>query len=164
MFKNHQTEIKWGILFSLMSLFWMFMERMLGWHEELISKHASYTNFIAVPAIAIYVVALLEKRNKDYEGVMSYKQGLFSGIIISLVVMILSPAVQLLSFSCISPRFFTNAIRHVVNTGAMKQEAAEAYFNLSSYILQGLVGAPVMGFVTAAVVALFIRRNAPARV
>jgi hypothetical protein len=160
MIKNYQTELKWGILFSLMTLFWMFMERMLGWHEELISKHAIFTNFIAIPAIALYVAALLEKRNKDYEGVMTYKQGLFSGIVISVVVMALSPLVQIITSLVITPHYFANAIKYAVASGAMKQEAAESYFTLSNYIILGLFGAPMMGFLTSAIVALFVRKKA----
>jgi hypothetical protein len=44
-----------------------------------------------------------------------------------------------------------------VRTGHMTQEAAESYFNIRSYIIQGIVGAPVMGIVTSAVVAFFVK-------
>ncbi len=160
MIKTYQTEIKWGILFTLLTLLWMIMERMLGWHDELISKHALYTNFIAIPAIALYVVALLEKRNKDYGGVMTYKQGLFSGIIISIVVMVLSPLAQLMTSLVITPHYFENVIQYAVSSGAMKQEDAETYFSLKNYIIMGLFGAPVMGILTSAIVALFVQKKA----
>lgn len=158
--KKYTTELKWGILFSLMSLFWIFAERMMGWHQELISVHALYTNFVAVPAIAIFVAALIDKRNNDYQGTMTYKQGLFSGIIISVVVMVLSPLVQAIGFTFITPHYFENAIAYAVSSGNMKQEAAEAYFNLSSYMIEGLIGAPIMGFLTSAIVAIFVQRKA----
>ena len=157
---KYYTEIKWGLLFSLMTLFWVFAERMMGWHQELISVHAMYTNFVAIPAIAMYVAALIDKRNRDYGGVMSYKQGLFSGIIISVVVMVLSPLVQVIGFTFVTPHYFENAIAFEVESGNMKQEAAEAYFNLPSYMIQGLIGAPMMGLLTSAIVALFVQKKA----
>ena len=39
----------------------------------------------------------------------------------------------------------------------MKQEAAEAYFSLYSYMAQAAFGALAMGVVTSAIVALFFR-------
>ena len=136
------------------------MERIAGWHDILISKQAVYSNFIAIPAIVIYVLALLEKRNKDLGGLMTYKQGVFSGIVISIVVMLLCPIVLLITLKIVSPHFFENAIQYAVSSGAMKQESAESYFSLSSYILQGLFGAPVMGIFTSAIVALFVQKKA----
>jgi hypothetical protein len=46
-----------------------------------------------------------------------------------------------------------------VSTGAMTQEAAEQYFSLKNYIIQGLIGAPVMGLVTTLIVAIFTRKK-----
>ncbi len=158
---NYKTELKWAIYFMIVSLLWMMMERVLGWHDELIAKHAVYTNLFAVPAIILYVLALLDKRKTDYGGVMNYKQGFMSGLIISLIVMVFSPVTQLLTTYIITPHYFTNAIANAVESGTMTQEAAEAYFSLKSFIIQGVVGAPVMGIVTTAVVMLFIKSKQP---
>jgi len=56
-----KLEIKWALLFTIMSLLWMLLERLLGLHDEHIEKHAIYTNFIAIPSILIYVFALHQK-------------------------------------------------------------------------------------------------------
>ena len=66
--KKYAIEIKWGVIFAIMGLVWMFIERSVGLHDDLIAHHATYTNLIAIPAIAIYVFALLEKRNINYLG------------------------------------------------------------------------------------------------
>jgi len=44
-----------------------------------------------------------------------------------------------------------------VDNNKMTQVKAEEYFNLKSYIIQGTVGAFVMGFIISAVVALFFQ-------
>jgi hypothetical protein len=155
---KYKTELKWAIWFAIMSLAWMMMERVLGWHDELISKHALLTNLIAIPAIAIYVFALLDKRKTDLGGYMTYQQGFVCGIVISIFVMILSPVTQVLTSYIVTPHYFEHAIAYAVSSGSMNQESAEAYFNFRSYILQGLVGAPVMGIVTSAIVALFTKK------
>ena len=45
--KNIKIEIKWAIIFAVMGLVWMFIEKLVGLHNEHIDKHAIYTNFIA---------------------------------------------------------------------------------------------------------------------
>ncbi|MGF1670457.1 MAG: DUF4199 domain-containing protein, partial [Balneolaceae bacterium] len=132
---KYKIEIKWGIIFVVMTLVWIAMEKALGLHSTHIEHHATYTNFIAIPAIVIYVLALLEKRKKDFGGTMSYKQGFISGLIITLVVTILSPLSQVLISSVISPDYFSNMIEYTSENGIMDREAAEAWFNLKSYIV-----------------------------
>lgn len=157
--KKFSIEIKWGLLFVLMTLAWITGEKLFGLHSEHIDKHPIYTNFIAIPAILIYVFALIEKRNKFYGGVMTYKQGFVSGLIITLIVTILSPLTQVIVSKVISPEFFPNAISYAVSSGTSSQADAEKYFNLGSYIIQGLIGAPIMGIITTAIVAIFTRRK-----
>jgi len=155
--KNIRIEIKWALIFAAMSLAWMLIEKLAGLHDTHIDKHPIYTNFIAIPAIAVYVLALNDKRKNFYGGNMSYKQGFISGLIITLIVTLLSPLTQYITSTIITPDFFTNAIEYAVANGKSTREAAEAFFNLQNYIVQGLIGAPVMGIVTTAIVAIFTR-------
>lgn len=155
--KNIRIEIKWGILFILVGLIWMVFEKAVGWHDVHIDKHATYTLFFAPIAIAVYVFALLDKKRNFYGGKMSYMQGFVAGLIITLVVVILSPLSQYISSTYISPDYFKNVIEYSVSSGQMEQQAAEEYFNLKSYMLQSVIGAAVMGLITSAVVALFVK-------
>jgi hypothetical protein len=154
-------EIKWAILFAVVSLAWMLGEKLTGLHSTHIDKHAVYTNFFALPAIGLYVLALLDKRRNFYGGAMTYKQGFISGLFITLFATILSPLTQVITSEVISPEFFPNIIAYSVDTGAMEQAVAEEHFSLKSYIVMGLIGAPVMGIVTSALVALFTRKRKP---
>lgn len=154
-----KLEIKWGLIYVIMSLIWVALERLVGLHDTHIDQHAIYTNLIAIPSIVIYVLALRQKRNQFYGGTMTYSQGLVSGIFISLVVAIMSPLTQWLVSAVITPDYFTNAIAHAVSTGKLSQEQAQDFFNLKSYMAQGVLGASAMGFLTSAVVALFLKRT-----
>lgn len=158
--KKYSIEIKWAIIFAVTTLVWMFLEKLVGLHSEHIDKHSIYTNFIAIPAIIIYVLALLDKRKNFYSGIMTYKQGFVSGLIITLIVTVLSPLTQFITSTIITPEYFPNVIKHVVSHELMKQEEAEKFFNLNAYIVQGLIGAFVMGLITTAIVAIFTRRKA----
>lgn len=156
--KTIKTEIKWGIIFTLTALLWMVLEKALGWHDEQIAKHAIYTNLFAIPAIVIFVFALKEKQDKDYNGHMTWVQGFVAGVVISLFVALLTPLSQYLTHSFITPDYFSNAIEHAVSQGQDRGQM-EAYFNLNSYLFQSALGAVIMGVVTSAIVALFLKKK-----
>lgn len=158
--KKISIEIKWAIIFAMMTLLWMFLEKLVGLHSAYIDKHPIYTNLYALPAIAIYVLALLEKRDKYYAGIMTWKQGFISGLLITVIVTILSPLTMIITAYLITPEYFPNAISYAVTSGKMTQGEAEKYFSLDSYIMQGLIGALVMGLLTSAIVAFFTKKKA----
>ncbi len=157
--KKFSIEIKWALIFTLVALVWMYFEKLMGWHDEQIAKHAVYTNIFAIPAIIIYWLALRDKRENYYGGQMTWVQGFVSGILISLVVAVLSPLSQYITHHYITPEYFTNIISYSVDNGKMSMEAAKNYFNLGSYIIQGVTGAVVMGIVTSAIVAFFVKKK-----
>jgi len=152
-----RIEIKWGVYFTIAALVWMYIEKALGWHDTLISKHAIYTNIFAIVAIVVYVLFMRDKKENFYNGSMTWTQGFISGTILSVVVALLSPLAQYLTHEFITPNYFENVIAYTVEKGVMKQEAAEAYFSLYSYMAQAAFGALAMGVVTSAIVALFFR-------
>lgn len=157
MMKGRKIEIKWGVLFILVGLIWMVFEKTMGWHDVLIDKHATYSMFIAPIAIAIYVFALLDKKRNFYGGKMTFKQAFVSGLFITLVIVILSPLSQYITSIYITPDYFNNVIEYSVSSGKMEQQAAEDYFNLHNYMIQAVTGAAIMGILTSALVAVFVR-------
>lgn len=154
-----RIELKWAIIFIAMMLVWMLLEKAFGLHSVNIDKHAIYSNFVAIPAIIIYVFALLDKRKNFYNGKMTYKQGFITGLIISLIVTVFSPLTQYITSEIISPDYFQNVINYTVKKGEMNQVAAENFFNLKSYIVQVLIATPIMGIVTTVIVAIFTRKK-----
>jgi len=155
--KKYQIELKWALVFVGMTLIWMIGEKLLGYHSEKIDQHEVITNFIAIPAIAVYVFALLDKKKNFYNGQMSYIQGFISGIIISIIVSGISPLTQYLTSVVISPEYFPNIIKYVVESGKSTLADADSYFNLTTFIQYGVVGALGMGIFTSAIVAIFVK-------
>lgn len=150
-------EIKWGIIFTIAALMWMYVEKAFGWHDVLIAKHAIYTNIFAIVAIVVYVLAIRDKKQNFYNDHMTWTQGFISGVIVSVVVAILAPFAQYITHEIITPKYFENVITYAVETKTMNQEGAEAYFSLTSYMMQAAFGALAMGVVTSAIVALFLK-------
>ncbi len=157
--KSRLTEIKWALIFVAVTLLWMVMEKALGWHDEHIDKHAFYTNFFAIPAVVVYFFALFDKRKRDYQGKMTYVEGLVSGLIITLIVALLSPVSQYITSTYITPDYFENVTRYVIENEEMSREEAENYFTLTNYIRQSVVGALLMGILTSLVVAIFAKKT-----
>lgn len=149
-----------GCIFIGMGLLWMVLERAMGLHDERIEMHQWATNLILIPAVAVYVLGLREKKRIDYNGAMTYKQGFLAGIGITIVVTLLTPLSQLITSLVITPQYFENMIAYSVREGLATQAEAEDYFNVTSYLVQSTLFAPVAGIVTSAIVAFFVRSKA----
>lgn len=156
--RNYKIEIKWALIFIVVTLIWMGLENVVGLHTEHIDKHVYYTNFFAIPAILVYVLALRDKRNNFYNGSMTWKQGFVSGLIITIIVACFSPVTQLITHKIIAPSYFANAIQYGTSIGK-DPETLSAFFNLKSYIYQSVFGALSMGIVTSTVVAWLVRKK-----
>ncbi len=156
--KNRKIEIKWALVFIAAGLLWILLERLTGLHSTHIDKHPTYSNFFAIPAIVVYVLALLDKRKNFYGGKMTYIQGLISGLVITGIIALLSPLSQLAA-TFISPHYFDNASQYAIENELMDPEQANRYFSLNNYMIQGAIGAIVMGILTSAVLALVVRRR-----
>jgi hypothetical protein len=154
---NWKIEIKWALIFIIVTLLWMLFEKLLGLHDVHIDKHATYTNFVAIPAILVYVLALLDKKKNFYDGYMPFKQAFMCGMVLTLIVTLFTPLTQYIISNFISPDFFENAKSYAVSQGKLTESEASDYFNLRTYILIGAIGTLIMGTVTSFLVAIFVR-------
>lgn len=156
--KNISIEIKWAVLFSIMTLLWMVLEKLCGLHGKYIDYHLYLTNLFAIPAIWFMVLALRDKKKNFYAGQMSYKQGLISGIILSAFIALLSPITQWVISYIITPEYFPNVIKRSVEIGYYKTTAeAKANFNYKNYAINSTIFAFIFGVVTTAIAMIFIR-------
>ncbi|MDD3876158.1 MAG: DUF4199 domain-containing protein [Bacteroidales bacterium] len=155
---NFKIEIKWAIIFSVMGLLWMLLEKLCGLHSTYIDYHPYLTNLFAIPAIWVMVLALKDKKKNFFNGHITYKQGLITGIIMSIIIALLSPLTQWITSYVITPEYFPNVIKRSVEIGYYKTtEEAQANFNYLNYAIQGAMGAVIMGFVTTAIAMIFLR-------
>ena len=155
--KRIEIELKWALIFMLTLLFWMFLEPLLGLHDQYIAHHVIFTNFFFIPAVTVFALALRDKKKQFYGGQMTWGQGFYTGGLMTVFITILSPLGQWFISNVITPYYFSNVIEYVVGQNLMTQTDAEAYFSLKNYVFQSVVGAAVMGVVTTVIVAFFVR-------
>lgn len=151
-----KTEIKWGLIFVFAGLAWVTLERVVGLHDQYIHWHPYLSMLFFFPAVALYVLALREKRSA-LGGKITYKQAVLSGLLITVIVTALSPLSQWITHKFITPNYFQNVIAYSVKAGMLTLEQAQANFNLSSYIRQASLGALFAGLLTTLIVAFFVR-------
>lgn len=152
-----RIEIKWALIFTAMMMIWMTLEMLTGLHGKHIEYHPIVTNFIFIPAITVYVLAFRDKKANFYAGHMTYMQGFKFGVLVSVFVAVLSPICLYISMEYISPDYFDNAISYAVDNEKSTLAEAKEYFNLNNYMLEGPVGSLIMGILTSAIVAIFVR-------
>ena len=157
--KSLSTELKWAFIFTGVALLWMVFEKILGWHDRYIDKHAMYTLFFMIPAFIIYFLAIREKRETLYDGNMTWAEGFKSGLILSVFVAILALPSQWITNNIISPEYFANAISHAVESGKMGQEQARNQFNPETYMIMAPIFSFFAGLLTSAVVCIFVKRT-----
>lgn len=151
-----KIEIKWGLIFTVVALLWVTLERLTGLHDKYIHLHPYLSMLFFFPAVAVYVLALRDKR-ASLGGKISYKQACISGLIITAIVTVLSPLSQWITQKLITPNYFQNVIEYSVKAGMMTLEQAQANFNLPSYMMQASIGALFAGILTTLIVAFFVR-------
>jgi len=153
-------EMKWALICTAMYLVWMGIERLAGFHDTRLAQQPFVTSLILIPSVAIYALALLDKRRNFFGEQMSYRQGALSGCVLTVFVVILSPLGQLLTSLVVTPRYFANAIEYTVANGVFDRVQAEQQFNLGNYIVTSIVGGLMTGLLFSVVVPLFTRSRA----
>jgi hypothetical protein len=156
-FISYKTELKWAILFIIASVLWLVLAKILGMFSSQMGNFPIFSMLFIVPAVLIFIGALLDKKNNYYSGAMNFKQGFMSGMLITIFVTLCTPLSQYVFHSFIAPEFFPNIIQYSIDTGEMTPENAAAFFNLKSYIVQSSIASLVSGIITSLIVAFFVQ-------
>jgi hypothetical protein len=155
LFTTYYHEIKFALFFSGLNLIWMLGEKLAGLHDVHIADHAFYTNYFAIPSILLYAVAIYQKQT-ELGGEMNFKQGFMSGLAITMIVTALTPAIQFIIHTVITPDYFANVRAFAIKQG-MKTEIAENHFTLNSYIMLSVFSGFVYGIITTIFTTIMVR-------
>lgn len=155
--KNFTIEIKWAAIFTVASVLWAVIEKFSGLHDTHIGKQPVYSMLFAIPAIFIFFLALRDKKKSFFNGQMSWKQGVISGMILSVFIAVLSPVAVWFAYGIISPEYFPKAVKYYTETRTMTAAQAELYFSQTAFMKKSVADALSMGVITSAVVALIVQ-------
>ena len=156
--KKYSIEIKWALRFTLLTLAWPIGEKAIGLHDVHIENYGLCSLLFVFPAFLFFYLALAEKKKYFYHNSITWQQGFICGAVISLIIAVLNPITQLVIYKSISPTFFDTIIAYKVKHG-MSLKTVQEVFNLKSYIIQTTLSNLSYGFVTGALVSVFIRNK-----
>jgi hypothetical protein len=151
-----KIEFKWAIYYTFLGIMWFQLEKYLGYHDKNIANHPVFTNFIYIFIFGVYILFLLDKKKNFFNGIMSWQQGLLSGVILAIFAMILTPFALYFSLKYINPDFFTNMINYSVSKG-MKLENAQAMFSTTAYMIFASFGTFSFGIIFAALASSIVK-------
>jgi len=161
--KNFTLEFKWASISTLIAVVWMYFEKTLGYHDTKIGAQLLFTNLFLLLQIPIYVFAMREKKRIIFNNNISWRQSFFSGLILTLLIVMFYPLVQGITYTQLSPEFFHNMINYVVSKNAMDLEAAKLYFTFNNYLSQAAFNNLSVGVVISAAVSYFIQTKKPSK-
>lgn len=146
------------MIYIIMTLAWMILEKVSGLHSTHIDKQQYLTLLYIIPSIFVYLLALSDKKKNFYSGKITFMDAFLSGIIMTMIITFFSPFTQWIISYVISPEYFPNVIAYCLKTGYFKtQQEAEAFFNFKNFAYQSTLWAFMMGVTTSAIIAFFIK-------
>lgn len=157
MMKKFQIEIKYAVVYSLAQIIWAAGEKAVGLHDRHIDQQLMYTNLFGMIGLAIYYIAVREKKLKYFGGKMIWAQGFVSGVFLATFSAVLSPAYIVVIYKAVSPQYFENMIRYVKTHDLPAKNNAELFFSLKSYMLQSSLAGISFGILAAAIVAFILK-------
>jgi len=148
-------SFKYSALIGIGMLIWLWLEYIAGLHKEHIQYHLYITMIAILIPIVLTAMALRERRTYQ-SGLLSYKEGFFTGLGIAIIGVPIALLTQWIFHTYINPDFFKDMIAYAEEQG--HHESVE-YFNLKSYMMQSALGPLIGGTVISAILAFFFRKN-----
>lgn len=157
--KNLRIEFKWAMIFTILSVLWMYVEKNMGWHDNAIFNHQFYTELVIIPVLyfIVLIFELREKKKNYFNNKITWEQALVSGGIVAVIVCVFSPLLQYYFSAVISPHYFEKATEIMVKNGRVTRESAEDVYNLKASMIDAILFNLAMGIVSAAIIGYFIK-------
>jgi hypothetical protein len=151
-----KIEFKWAIYYTFLGIMWFQLEKYLGFHDKNIANQPVFTNLIYIFIFGIYILFLIDKKKNYFNGIMTWQQGLISGLVLSVLAMILAPFSIYFKLKYVNPNFFEQMI-HASTARGIKLENAVTVFNMKAYITLGVVDCLSFGIIFAALASALVK-------
>ena len=147
-----KNELLAGVAIAVASFVWICLEYIIGLHDSLVDYHMYVANLAyALPVIGLYWA--IKKRYATFApGEFQLKDGLMSGVIVSVTAACLNLPLQLFFVRYINPAFFGNMIAAEAKKAIMSGDNsiiaitdAQQYYTESAYLIQGFTSFLILG-------------------
>ena len=162
-----KNELLAGISIALASFIWLCLEFVFGMQDTYIDYYMYVSNFAYIlPIIGLYWA--IKKRYATFTtGAFQLKDGLMSGVIVSVTAAFINLPLQWFFVEKVNPHFFGNMIAlegKKALTGAgntiVAITDAQAYYNISSFLIQGFTSFLILGlFISLMLSFRLVKRN-----
>jgi len=156
---QYRIEMKWGVIFSVISLVWALIGKAFAFDSDRIEYNQVFNSLILIPAVVVYYLAAIDKRNNFYSGNISFKKSFISGMVVTLFITLLGIVTTAIATMLISPQLFDNLITYTTANNLMTRQEAINQFNLTTYIVTGILAGPATGLVFSTLVSLIIPKK-----
>jgi len=147
---------------------WLFLSYYLGMHDEGIVMLQLMTMIAVLISVIGFLMALRALTRKFPE--TEYLEGIRSGAIIAGISALFAALAQFIYFQWINPERTQQMVEliraYYLESGLSENEAnqfaegAETTYGMVSYMIQGALGALLIGMISTAIMMLFLRRRA----
>ena len=153
------TEVKFAVIFVVLSFMWNCLEYLTGLQDKYIDLHPYFvTTFFILLTIVIYYLAIEEKRFKA-GGHITLLNTLLTGVFLTLFILILNPLFMYLFSEFINKEFYNSFIKYDVLTGKYNLSEAKEYYNLENFIYVGTIYRFIMGIAATLILSFFIKKD-----
>jgi hypothetical protein len=154
-----KTELKFAIIYVVISFLWNCLEYFAGLQDKYIDIHPYVvTPFYLLLTVIIYYLNIREKRWRNYRRI-SFIQAFGSGVLLSILIIILNPFLLYIFGKFINPEFYNSFIQYEILSGKMTPNEAADYYNIANFIVRGSIYRLVMGITVTLIIAVFIRKT-----
>lgn len=170
---NMKSEIRSGIAIGLGGFLWLLLEFALGFHHRFID-YQPFFNLLSfvIPIVGIYW-AMKAKRDRYYNGKISFMNALKTGMYITAVISIITPLLTFLYITVVNPLFLVTMLGHeklIIDELNISPEDKTRMitdsiqnYSLLSYTLRSFFIALFSGVILSTLTALLMKRNVQAK-
>ncbi len=143
-----------ALWFLLVTIAWLALEKLLGFHDVYIQYHTYFANLVLIPNIFIFNRAISGYR-KSIGGTITYLQAFGFGLICTVFIVLFSPLALWVFETILNPNFYQSMIQYLVTQKHENQAETAKYFNHENYRNMMIYGNIVQGAVLSAIIAFF---------
>lgn len=156
--KKFSIEFKWAAIATLAALIWMFIVRAMGYHEvEKIRFEFGFQILFNLILILFYWLGIRQKKKEFYEGVITWQQAVFTGLVMCVLISFFYPLIQYITYYQVSPHFMEMLQEAYVTQTKMSAEEAAKNATFDFFMRESLKNNLSFGVVIVAIISYFIQ-------